>query len=263
MTKQKRYRDADMRKWTKKYYFEMSNNMGCLANCGNSINIDDDWELAHVKAFANDGVNIIQNLVPTCRNCNRQCGDKHLIDYMKDKGYDTNIKWSYDTRIGYIVFPKKIYNDHMILAAFEYDVSKIIQKLNSLSNDDIEWVAQLNGLLIKNKKELRSRLAYMMNSGIPKKEWLRKRYINDDMNKFPEIQKEIKKQTTSKQMNDGKKLANYCIENPYKALVGLGGLAIVTSFVGKSTLLDGAMDIGLSYCKGVENSVDYYNVLRK
>lgn len=53
---------------------------GTCQCCEGSITIK-TWEQAHITAVANGGTNDVANLVPTCRDCNRSCGTRNLMDW--------------------------------------------------------------------------------------------------------------------------------------------------------------------------------------
>jgi hypothetical protein len=67
--------------WNK--YVGKSNGVANCLCCGVNEISSRDFECAHIKAEANGGLTILENLRPICSKCNRSMGTQHMEEFMK------------------------------------------------------------------------------------------------------------------------------------------------------------------------------------
>ncbi len=58
----------------------------CYAGCGRSIDRE-CFQCGHIKAEANGGNCLLDNLRPICSACNLYMGTRHMFDFVRERGY--------------------------------------------------------------------------------------------------------------------------------------------------------------------------------
>jgi hypothetical protein len=138
--------------WTN--YFGNKSNEYC-PSCMKNIITNNSFHAGHIIAEAKGGLTFEDNLIPICKNCNLDMGQKNLIDFAKSK-YNNIIKCSdkyylYEKQINDGI--NKLYNTKQIMK--KQNIINIIGKLlndiksNNLLNEEIAIIKIENNYIDK------------------------------------------------------------------------------------------------------------------